>query len=510
MTSLFGKRALRGTGRTADYFPQAPDLDFLDRPAFIPSGGGYNAKLDPQNLVSAGFSPRNAMVLQDIRRQMHEDAQMEREQMDSQRAMDSLSRLDPSSKGFSKELLNIFRGSPGAIHNPDVRQTADFLSRFANQKPEWTVENIEDPDIYEQAVREKWDTLTPSEARRRANAAITQRGIRGELAALGMSQQDLDKNPTWSQEAFLREKGRLLRESKAAPREALGSSELGKFNEALTSYNDALAGVDAAATEDAKRAAFKTATGKDPVTEKDWQDAYNLVKQSTVGAPKQALQQMVDLYQGRAIPPVVMQALGIPTTPSVNDVKPATTAPVTWPTDAPTTFGPGQAPVAAPATTAVAPVTTPLATVSPADLKRVDAAPVSFESLSEQVANLGATQRKAREDEFLARQKTKEKETAADSQLWEGAKTKLLQGISPELVQTLSASPTEAQMVEIFQRAGIDPNTPAFTFPAVNGIPGREVSWNEALIELAKDPRISKIQSGSAAAPSRKSFAHLF
>jgi hypothetical protein len=504
MTELFGRRAFRGTGRTADYFPEAPDLAFLDRPVFN-SAAGYNPNLDPESLVAAGFSPRNAMLLQGVRQDFHDRAEMESDFMDTQRAMDGLSRLNPSGKGFSKELLSIFQNNPRAMRNPEVLQRADFISRFATPQASWSVEDIEDPDIYDQAVKENWGALTPQEARRRANTAMGQRTMRGELAALGMTRAELDKIPSWSQEDFLREKGRLMRAAKASPREALGSSELNKFNEAMTAYNDAAAGVDVAATPEAKIEVFKQRTGREPVSAQDWQDAYMMVKDSTMASPRQSLQQLVELYQGRDIPEVVLRTLGI--TPQAVQAASPQTAPA-WPEQAPTSIGtglPGSAP--APATSAtppqapapVPPVVSPQ--VSPADLKRLDA-PQTFESLAAQVAQRGESAKKSREDEYLSRQKVRDQEGAQ----WEDAKMKLLQGITPDMIAGFSASPTQETFDAILRGAGVDNSKPAFTKP--NGSP---VSWYEVLtLGLAQDPRIKQLQNPEQPQRTTKSFSSLW
>jgi hypothetical protein len=162
-----------------------------------------------------------------------------------------------------------------------------------------------------------------------------------------------------------------------------------------------------------------------------------------------------------------------------------------------------------------APATAASPQVSPADLKRIDSlpgadAPRTFETLSQEVTAAGAAARKAREDERLAREETRETTKQADSALWENAKLKLLQGLSPQLAQTLSPSPTEAQFTEIFQKAGIDASKPAFTYPAQNGIPGRDVSWYEVLTHgLAQDPRIKQLQ-GEAPTAQKKSFSSLW
>jgi hypothetical protein len=167
--------------------------------------------------------------------------------------------------------------------------------------------------------------------------------------------------------------------------------------------------------------------------------------------------------------------------------------------------GPGIGAPASPSPAAPAPV-------SPADLKRDDlynaakTEPVTFESLSQQMAKSGESERKAREEEFLARQKEKEK----DSGDWEAAKMKLLQGLTPEMIRGLTPSPSPAQFAEIMQRAGLDPEKPAFTYTQASGIPGRDVSWYEVLtMGLAQDPRLKQLQT--AAPPQRtKSLSHLW
>lgn len=501
MTALFGKRPFRGTGRADDYFPEAPDLDFLQRPTFMSSGSGYNPSLDPDALVSAGFSPRNAMLLQGIRQQFHDQAEAQREYTDSQQAMAGLSKIDPASKNFSTELLNIFRSNPRAQRNPEILQQADFISRFAaQQKPSWSVEDIEDPDIYTMAVEQGWDRLSPQEARRRATTALTQRTMRGELAALGMTKEDLDKMDRWTQEDFLREKGRLLRESKGTTAKpwydrigkaaaedvrtfAKGVKELQDFEDEFTKLQQD----DPKLTRDDYVKRFKG-------------DAdFNAYRQRRLS---EAIPSLVQEYS--LTPQEAAQVLGLGgMIPEQAETKAAPD-----PFADRTTIGSGVVPpVAAPTT--VAP---PVPAVSQADLKRVEApAPVTFESLSQSVASQGDVEKRQREQEFLAEQKAKEATSKADNALWEEAKMKLLQGLTPQMAQILSPSPTEAQLTEIFSRAGIDPSKPAFTYPAQDGIPGREVGWYEVITQgLAQDPRIKKLQGGGGTAPAAKDFSSLW
>jgi hypothetical protein len=157
--------------------------------------------------------------------------------------------------------------------------------------------------------------------------------------------------------------------------------------------------------------------------------------------------------------------------------------------------GPGIGAPASPSPAAPTPV-------SQADLKRIDTpAPATFESLTQQVEQEREGERKAREDEFLARQKTKENESA----LWEQAKLTLLKGVTPDMIRGFSASPNQQTFDAILRGAGVDNSKPAFTKP--NGSP---VSWYEVLtMGLAQDPRLKQIQS--AAPPQRtKSLSHLW
>lgn len=367
MTSLFGKRAFRGTGRTQDYFPEAPDLDFLQRPTFMAPGAGYNPKLDPASLVSAGFSPRNAMVLQGFRQQLHEQAGAEREFEDTRRALDGLATLDPTRKTFSKELLDIFRKNPTSMRNPEVLQRAEFISKFAGQ-PQWSVEDIEDPDIYQQAVKEGWGNLSPQEAKRRANSLITQRTIRGELAALGMPKTDLDKVQNWTQEDYLREKGRLVREAKGATAkpwyERLGKTAaedvrtVAKETKALADFEDEYAKVLAdnpGLTKDAYVKQFKG----DP--------DFNSYRTRRLA---EAIPSLVQEYS--LTPQEAAQVLGLG-----GMIPQATTA--TDPFADRTTFGPAaqEAPTVAPQSSPGASSPVPGAPISQADLKRLELAPTA-------------------------------------------------------------------------------------------------------------------------------------
>lgn len=520
MTSLLGRKPFRGTGRTEDYFPAPPDLDFLQRPTFISPGAGYNPKLDPEALVSAGFSPRNAMVLQGLRQSLHEQAESEREYMDTQRAMGRLSQINPNGKNFSQELLSIFRENPRAQRNPEVLQQADFISRFASPQTSWSVEDIEDPDIYAQAIKENWGGLTPQEARRRANAALTQRSIRGELASLGMTKQDLDKITSWSQEDYLREKGRLVREAKSATAkpwyERIGKTAaedvrtFAQEAKALQDFEDEFAAVLADNPTLTKDAYVKQFKG-DP--------DFTTYRQRRLAQKVPTLVEEYGLSGEEALQVLGLggmfreaQAASAPVDPFADRTTTGVAAPQ-----------PSQAASTAPVITP--PAVPPAKAVSQADLKQDDRAsstPVTFETLSQSVTQKAEAARKAREDEFLAQKKAKEAESSADNALWEGAKTKLLQGLSPELAQNLfqGLAPEIAKITipgtfqeqskEIFQRAGIDPTKPAFTFTQANGIPGREVSWEEALIALAKDDRLKQIQNPSAKTVERKSFSSLW
>ncbi len=486
LTSTFGRRAFRGTGRTDDYFPPPPDLDFLERPTFMAPGAGYNPKLDPQALVSAGFSPRNAMVLQGLRQQLHEQSAMEREYADTEKAMQGLATIDPSGKNFSKDLLAIFRNSPGAMRNPDVLKQADFISKFAGPA-QWSVEDIEDPDIYQQAVKENWGNLSPQEAKRRANASLTQRSMRGELASLGMERTDLDKMKSWTQEDFLREKGRLMREAKASTTKPW-YERIGK-----TAADDVrTAAKEAKALQDFEDEYAKVLVDNPTLTK----DAY--VKQFK-GDPnyssyktRRLAESIPSLVQEYSLTPQeAAQVLGlggmIPQGAAAQD-----------PFADRTTVGAGlpEGPPAAPQSPAVAaqaPMSAPEVipqSVSPADLKREDLAPapVTFESMQQKLEAKAAGEKRKREEEFLSRQKISEGR-GPGSEKWEEAKIQLLAGLDENTLLTLAPTFGPAQY-EALKRMGKDLGDVAFT-----DTDGKKVTWSQALLALSQDPRIAQLQA---------------
>lgn len=146
--------------------------------------------------------------------------------------------------------------------------------------------------------------------------------------------------------------------------------------------------------------------------------------------------------------------------------------------------GPG---IGAPAPAAPAPV-------SPADLKRIDApAPVTFESLNQQVAQKSEEKRKLRETE--RRRKAEEEQVRIDINVprWEGAKQELLQQFDPAYLK-FSGDP---EIKTMLAQMGKTWNAKAF-----DDATGSPVSWLEVGRALLSDDRIKAIREGKGTLPS--------
>lgn len=261
----------------------------------------------------------------------------------------------------------------------------------------------------------------------------------------------------------------------------LQASERGKLNEALTAYNAALAEMDAIdkdATGQRKIDAFKAAHNREPQTAKDWQDAYYLVKEQTVAEPRAQLQQLTELYEDREIPEAVNRALGAKTT------APAISIPASL---APTQTAPVPTSPVPPAPVLPAPSPTP---VSPADLKREDA-PVSFESLQQEMVSKGEAKRREREEAQRRKAEAEQMEIDISVPRWETAKQQLLQGFRPEFAKFQGDPEIKTMLASMGKKA----NEKAFDDGS-----GRPVSWLEVGRALLSDPRIKSLQTGEAPA----------
>ncbi len=151
--------------------------------------------------------------------------------------------------------------------------------------------------------------------------------------------------------------------------------------------------------------------------------------------------------------------------------------------------------------------------VSQADLKRIDGAaapaeaptPVSFENLSQQIVQRAADQRKAREDEYLSRQKLKDDESG----LWETAKQQILQGVTPEdleITESDFSDQSTRNPYALLSRLGKKEADEAFSTKE-----GKKVPWSDVLAALVSDPRWKQAASGGQeSTPTRKSFSNLW
>jgi hypothetical protein len=146
----------------------------------------------------------------------------------------------------------------------------------------------------------------------------------------------------------------------------------------------------------------------------------------------------------------------------------------------------------------VTPPVVPEAPVAAADLKRVE--PVTFESLQRQRLSEAEGEKRAREEEYLARQK----QTEATSGQWEKAKNDLLQATTPadlSITELDFTGETGTNPMAILSRIGKKENDVAFTEPN-----GKKVTYGEVLQSLVADPR----WKGDAAKVQSKDFSSLW
>jgi hypothetical protein len=504
LTEIFGRRPFRGTGVVDDYFPEAPDLSYLGRPSFIPRGAGYNPNLDPQGLAAAGLSPRNIMRLQGIRQDLHAQAEQQRMAQDEGSALDALSKIDPANRNFSTQLLDIFRKNPRAQQSPNVMGQVELLSRFAPKTPQWSVEDIEDPDIYDLAVQENWSKLSPAEARRKASRAMMQRQMRGELAGLGLPQKELERD--WTQEDYLREKGRLMRESKAtsvkpwmerlSDKEAAAVREAATAAKALDDFETEFASVqkdNPGITRDAYVKQFKGDPSFEAYKARRLMDSASSLMQDFGLQPREAASILgLSLPQGGTVPstspwedrtttgnteqvPTAPTAIIPPATPTVPAMPASMAAARVSPADLKRVVS---APQALPPQ------------LAPADLKRID--PPTFQSLAQQTqASREAEkseQARKREEEYLQRQLQQQELERQNTEGMEKSKQELLNRFIPAIQEIRSDTP-ESHKKFILSEMGLDWNAPAYQA----GNSGQ--TWGAVFNSLLSDPRFAEIRN---------------
>lgn len=512
----------------AGFFPQArqPDPRAAAQAAWLNRGGRpapvrtapslqeLNEWTDEDNMIAvmSGADPLG----------VREAFERYRGQQDEQAFIQGLGDInwrDPGSKSQVGQLLTRF---PRGVTQKGlgIMQLLDKLEGAEKDpyRPQVAELGTEYLDVYDQALKAGADKET---AMARA-ASLRQKNALAEKARVDVRNKfveaggDLDKFDELSQRYGTDWAGYRDYLNKNRPLAKLEAAERKALTEAFEGYNSTLSAVDESATDEAKIEAFRKVNGRPPQTTKDWQDAYNLVKQEQIAPALGQLSDLVDLYEGKAIPEAITRIVrptatqspaaapmsipaptgasapqsvpqGVPAPIPAPAGVPDVPVPVSSPAPAMLQYqspeGPRQVPVASPGTGVAA------------DLKREQ--PVTFESLARQTAEMAANRsRRAAEEKSLA-SAGEQKKVDASYEGWERAKADLLQGVStvPEFLD-VDANTPEHHVKFLLKKMGKEWNKPAFT----DGY-GNTKTWEQVARALAMDPRILRLKDPNAVAP---------
>jgi hypothetical protein len=185
----------RGSGRVEDYFVEAPDLSYL-----ASEGVGYDPSLDAPALVAQGVPPAVAQQVQGVRARILQSASQRKAMEDERGALKELSSIDPSRESFAKDLLGILQKYPNAHRSPNFTSQLKMVGDFARLMPQkaedklFDPDTIKDPDLYQVAITEKWDTLPEKQGMRRLYDAQARKEKRLKLITDGgLSPEEVDE-----------------------------------------------------------------------------------------------------------------------------------------------------------------------------------------------------------------------------------------------------------------------------------------------------------------------------
>lgn len=301
----------------AGFFPQArqPDPRAAAQAAWLNRGGRpapvrtapslqeLNEWTDEDNMIAvmSGADPLG----------VREAFERYRGQQDEQAFIQGLGDInwrDPGSKSQVGQLLTRF---PRGVTQKGlgIMQLLDKLEGAEKDpyRPQVAELGTEYLDVYDQALKAGADKET---AMARA-ASLRQKNSLAEKARVDVRNKfveaggDLDKFDELSERYGTDWAGYRDYLNKNKPLAKLEAAERKALTEAFEGYNSTLSAVDESATDEAKIEAFRKVNGRPPQTTKDWQDAYNLVKQEQIAPALGQLSDLVDLYEGKAIPEAI-------------------------------------------------------------------------------------------------------------------------------------------------------------------------------------------------------------
>lgn len=191
---IFGRPAFAGTGSLDDYFPNsAPDLGYLgqQRPDFIPEGHSYDPSLDPENLVRNGVSVPEAMQLQQLRANIHQNAAQQRIDNDARGAMEAMKGVDFTSPHHPNELLKIFSQFPNARKSKEVLDQMNFFKSLKPEETSLDIEALDDPIDYNFAKANNLAKLPKKEAERKLASHKFNRQVLAKAIENNLTEEDL-------------------------------------------------------------------------------------------------------------------------------------------------------------------------------------------------------------------------------------------------------------------------------------------------------------------------------
>jgi hypothetical protein len=420
-----------------------------------------------------------------------------RGQQDEQAFIEGLGQIDWKDPGSKSQVAQLISKNPRGVTQKGlgIMQLLDKLEGTEKDtyRPQVAELGTDYLNAYDTAVKSGKDrdtALAEVSSMRHKNTLADKAkvDVRNKFVEAG---GDLDKfeelsgkyGTDWAGYRDYLNKNKPLAKLEAAERKAL-TEAYGTYQQALQGLNQPASEEDVKALDARKVAAFTKVNGRPPATTEEWAQAYNLVKSEMVNPALAQLSDLVDLYEGKAIPEAVTRLVRPTSTQS------PTAAPmsVPAPSGAPAPHGVPVPAVPAPAS----PEITTEPAVSQADLKRIE--PVTFESLASQVARAGETRK--REAAAVETRKREEQQRIVDINVprWEEAKMSLLSQFSPEYLKFRS----EPQIKTMLAQMGKKWNDKAF-----DDASGSPVSWLEVGYALQQDPRMEQLRKDpKVAAPS--------
>lgn len=190
---IFGRPVFSGSGNSSEFFPEPPNLSYLggQRPDFIPDGHDYDPSLDAENLVKNGVSVPEAMQLQQLRANIHQNAAQQRIDNDARGAMEELKKVDYASPQLANQLVSIFSKYPHARKSKDVAEQVNFFKGLKPEETNLDIETISDPVLYNKAKTEGWSKLPKAEAMRKVASEEHNRKVLADALENGLSAEDL-------------------------------------------------------------------------------------------------------------------------------------------------------------------------------------------------------------------------------------------------------------------------------------------------------------------------------